>query len=359
MPRDGLNIVVVGLSFGRSYINGFAHHPDVATVGVCDLNDAVLSEVAEQFPVGHRYDSLDAVLADERVDAVALFTPIPDHARHVLQVFQAGKHCACTVPMATNPDDLQAIIDAQRASGMVYMMMETSCATAEFFFVREIHQRGEFGQIQFMHGVFQNNLENHPGYWMGLPPMHYTTHPLSPLLALAGTRATRVCCIGSGTMRDELQQNYGNPWPIQTAIFQLHDHPAAMQIDSITIETAVQSKETFDIYGSQQSFQWATFHEDTHALVRLHEAIPGGAKSSPRTVFRMRVPSADDRLPASVRRVNQRRPQGHLAHEFVRSIVEHRQPWIDAVTAANWTAPGLCAHQAALSGEPVRIPAFA
>lgn len=35
----------------------------------------------------------------------------------------------------------------------------------------------------------------------------------------------------------------------------------------------------------------------------------------------------------------------HLAHEFVGSIVEERKPYIDEIKAANWCAPGICAHQ--------------
>jgi hypothetical protein len=49
----------------------------------------------------------------------------------------------------------------------------------------------------------------------------------------------------------------------------------------------------------------------------------------------------------------------HLVHEFVRSIVERRKPWIDAVTAANWTAAGICAHASALQGgAAVEVPSF-
>jgi len=48
-----------------------------------------------------------------------------------------------------------------------------------------------------------------------------------------------------------------------------------------------------------------------------------------------------------------------LAHEFVRSNVEERPAAIDAVTAAHWTAAGLCAHASAeREGEPVAIPDF-
>jgi hypothetical protein len=49
----------------------------------------------------------------------------------------------------------------------------------------------------------------------------------------------------------------------------------------------------------------------------------------------------------------------HLVHEFVRSIMEERTPGIDAITAANWTAAGICAHESAMrGGAEVLIPEF-
>jgi hypothetical protein len=49
----------------------------------------------------------------------------------------------------------------------------------------------------------------------------------------------------------------------------------------------------------------------------------------------------------------------HLVHEFIRSIVEERQPWADAVTTANWNAPGICAHTSAMAGGVrIEIPSF-
>jgi hypothetical protein len=49
----------------------------------------------------------------------------------------------------------------------------------------------------------------------------------------------------------------------------------------------------------------------------------------------------------------------HLVHEFVSSILENRPPAIDAVTAANWTAAGICAHESAMrGGAEISIPRF-
>jgi len=49
----------------------------------------------------------------------------------------------------------------------------------------------------------------------------------------------------------------------------------------------------------------------------------------------------------------------HLAHEFLRALVENRDPMPDAVRSANWTCVGLCAHESALAGgKIVKLPAF-
>jgi len=48
-----------------------------------------------------------------------------------------------------------------------------------------------------------------------------------------------------------------------------------------------------------------------------------------------------------------------LVHEFLSSIVEDRPARVDAVRAAEWTAPGICAHRSALlDGERVRVPTY-
>ncbi len=96
------------------------------------------------------------------------------------------------------------------------------------------------------------------------------------------------------------------------------------------------------------------------------------------TAERISPPDRADLLPPAIARFTQSGvydastphrsfPQGgghggshpHLVHEFVRSIVEKRPSAIDAVTAAQWTAAGICAHESALrDGEAVVIPSF-
>jgi len=111
----------------------------------------------------------------------------PFHANQTIAVLEAGKHCACTVPMATSLDDLHRIVATQQRTGKTYMMMETAVYTREFLFVQSLMERGEIGGLQLLRGA-------HYQTWKlarlldGAAPMHYATHAISPLLCLAHAR---------------------------------------------------------------------------------------------------------------------------------------------------------------------------
>ena len=106
-----------------------------------------LNQIGDAFGVGVRYTKFEDVLADPNVDAIHINTPIPDHAPQSLAGLKAGKHVACTVPMATTVDECEAIVEAQRASGKNYMMMETVVYSREFLFVKQLYERGELGRL--------------------------------------------------------------------------------------------------------------------------------------------------------------------------------------------------------------------
>ncbi len=378
MPeKAGLRIALVGLGFGAEFVPIYLQHPKVASVAICDQDAARLNEVGDRFRISHRFRSFEEVIASPDLDAVHLITGIPQHAEQAVAVLDAGKHCACTVPMATSIEGLKAIVAAQRKSGRNYMMMETSVYTRQFLYVKEMLARGEMGAMQFLRGAHYQDMEGWPPYWAGLPPMHYSTHAVSPLLALAGTRAISVCCFGSGRMRAELMQQYSNPFPIETAIFRLEGTDVAAEVTRSLFHTAKAYCESFDLLCEKVSFEWAVTDDGPPVLHRLGEFRPG--RGRPVTVEQVEPPDRADLLPPSIARFTRRTVydesdphlsflQGgghhgshpHLVHEFVMSIIEKRKPWIDAVTAANWTAPGICAHESAMSGgRQVQIPCFA
>ncbi len=365
MARSKVRVAVIGLGFGAEFMPIYQNHPHAELAAICQRSADKLELLGNAFGVAKRYSRYEDVLADPEIDAVHINTPIPDHAAQSLAALEAGKHVACTVPMATTADECLAIVAAQKASGKNYMMMETVVYSREFLFVKQLYESGQMGRLQFLRGSHQQEMGGWPGYWEGLPPMHYATHCVSPCLCLAGALAESVVCHGSGRIDPALQKKYGSPFAVETATIKLRDSDLAAEVTRSLFNTARQYIESFDVYAEKTSFEWPRVE---HEPVVLHHG---------ETPERVTVPDFADRLPEGIRRFttkgvydgDQTRHlsflQGsghggshpHLAHEFVMSIVEGRSPLPDAATSANWTLTGICAHQSAMrGGERVTIP---
>ncbi len=328
--------------------------------------------MGDAFGVQRRYTDFEALLRDPNVDAVHINTPIPDHARQTIAALRAGKHVACTVPMATSLADCGKIVRLQKKTGLNYMMMETVVYSREFLFVKQLYEKGKLGKLQFLHASHQQDMDGWPNYWPGLPPMWYATHCAGPVCALAGATAEYVSCFGSGTIRKQLIDKYGSPFAVETTHIKFLDSDLCARIYRSLFNVARQYRESFDVYGSKATIEWPLVE---HQPLIMHRAKLPEAKI-PKPV---QTPDFAKRLPKPIRQFTTRGvydmngnghlsfTQGsghggshpHLAHEFIMSLVEDRDPLPNARQSANWTCVGLCAHQSALAGgKIVKLPAF-
>lgn len=69
-------------------------------------------EFAAKYDAPHATDNLDALLADDRIDAVYVATEVDRHAEQTIAACRAGKHVLVEKPMALTPDECRAMIDA-------------------------------------------------------------------------------------------------------------------------------------------------------------------------------------------------------------------------------------------------------
>src|SRR5205807_3489784 len=330
-------------------------------------NKPQLDKCADKFGIKARYTDYNELLKDGNVDAVHINSPIPDHAPQSLAAPKAGKHVACTVPMATSIEECKALVEAQRKSGKVYIMMETVVYSREYLFVKELYDKGELGRVQFLRGSHQQDMDGWPDYWPGLPPMHYATHCVSPCLALLGKHAESVVCHGSGRIRENLISRYFSPSAVETATFKIAGSDVVAEVTRSLFDTARQYRESFDATGSKKSFEWQQVEGEDPVI---------HTKGLPETEIpkRVKVPDYAHRLPEPIRKFTgtiqdaehlsfvQGGGHGgshpHLVNEFLRALTQDRDPWPNAVQSANWTCVGICAHQSALmGGEIVKLPA--
>jgi predicted dehydrogenase len=274
--------------------------------------------------------------------------------------------------MATPIAECQEIVDLVRQTGLKYMMAETVVYSREFLFVRELYLKGELGKVQFLQASHQQDMDGWPDYWPGLPPMHYATHCVGPCLALTRAEAESVSCFGSGTIRQELISKYNSPFAVETAHVKFRESDLTARIYRSLFDTARQYRESFDVYGSERSFEWQLVEGEAPVI---HTA----KKPEPEIPQPVKIPDYSHLLPKEIQLFTTKGiydldehqhlsfAQGgghggshpHLVHEFVSALVENRDPYPSAVQSANWTCVGICAHESALKGgQLVTLPEF-
>ena len=368
MNKKNVNVAMVGLGFGAEFIPIYQRHPHATVHAICQRNETKLHKIGDTFSIGTRYTKFEEVLADPTVDYVHINSPIPDHAWMSLEALKAGKHVMCTVPMATTIEECETICDLVAQTGLKSMMAETVVYSREFLFIKEMYDRGELGQIQYMQASHPQDMEGWPEYWERMIPMHYATHVVSPVLGLVNGLADYVSCFGSGTIHPALAKKSGNKYAVESCHLKILNSDISAHIWRFLFDTARQYRESFDVYGTKKSFEWALIEGEQHVL---HTA----KRPEPEIPERVEVPDYADRLPQEIRAFTQSIQdadhlsfiQGgghggshpHLAHEFISALLEDRDPWPNAVTSANWTCVGICAHQSTnQGGKIVYLPEF-
>lgn len=377
---EKVRVAIVGLGFGAEFIPIYQAHPNAEMYAICRRNKAELDKCGDRYGIKTRYSDFDQLLKDPNVDAVHINSPIPDHAPQTIAALKAGKHVACTVPMATDIDGCRQIVELQRKTGKVYSMMETVVYSREYLFVKDLYDKGALGRIQFLRGSHQQDMDGWPDYWPGLPPMWYATHCVSPCLALLSepgkpAHAESVVCHGSGRIREDLIKRYNSPFAIETATFKIRGSDVVAEVTRSLFDTARQYRESFDATGSKASFEWQQVENEDPVIHT--KSTPEKPLQEPEIPKRTKVPDFASRLPEPIRRFTMPAAiqdaehlsflQGgghggshpHLVHQFLMAVLGKQLPFPDAPTSANWTMVGICAHESAMKGgERVKIPEF-
>ena len=367
-----INVAIAGLGFGAEFIPIYQRYKQAELVAICQRTKPKMDEIGDAYGIEKRYTSFEELIRDPEIDAVHINTPIPDHGRQSIQALRAGKHVACTVPMATTVAECEEIVALTKETGLTYMMMETVVYAREFLFMKELYENGALGKVQFLKASHQQDMDGWPDYWPGLPPMYYATHCVGPVLGLTRAEAEYVSCFGSGTIREELHRHYDSPFAVETTHIKFKDSDLSAQIYRSLFDVARQYRESFEVYGSRQSVEWPLIEGEpliVHTAKKPEPEIPAVvacpdfAKLLPEEIRPFTTRGVYDLEEHQHLSFTQGAGHGgshpHLVHAFVDAIVKGYQPYPNAVESANITCVGILAHESALKGgELVRLPAF-
>jgi predicted dehydrogenase len=389
-----LGVVGAG-QFGSQFAHLFNLHPGTSAVYVADELPERAAEAVARYGLAGVKGSFEELLASD-IDAVAIFTQRWTHGPLVERALRAGKHVYSAVPMAVSEEEIAAIIQAVRDTGLVYMMGETSYYNPATVYARKQLAGGKFGRIFYAEGDYVHDMDLgfYEAYqysggerWKetaSYPPMLYPTHAVGGVLGAVPAHAVSVSCVGVRDDRndgvfDKDVSMFGNDFSNATALFELNDGGVMRTNEMRRVGYPSHIRESrFRFFGTEASFEqlakvsvWQD-KQNVHDISEQMETRPSIPLDDPslanvapelRDAFVSGLAPVHDpgRLPEEFLGA----PNGHegshhfLVDDFVTAVNNGTLPPVNAWVAARFTLPGIVAHQSALqNGERLAIRDF-
>jgi predicted dehydrogenase len=198
-----VRIGVAGLGYwGPNLARNFAAIEGCELAWCCDGSAAARERWAPVFPSARFTPELDDLLADDRLDAVVLATPVPTHGPLAERVLRAGKHCFVEKPLAQSVADAERAVAAAEESGRLLMvghLLEYHPGVAR---LKEIADSGELGDIHYVYTKRLNlgvlRADENALWSLG-------AHDVSVVLFLAGEEPGELEARGESYMRPGIE----------------------------------------------------------------------------------------------------------------------------------------------------------
>lgn len=110
--------------------------------------DKPIPEKIEQQSEIPRYDTLEELLADDRVEVVSLCSPVRrEQAAQAITCLEAGRHVFAEKPCAMTEEDLDAVLEAAEKTGRIFREQAGTAFSQPFLAMRRVVQEGRLGSI--------------------------------------------------------------------------------------------------------------------------------------------------------------------------------------------------------------------
>ena len=211
-------IGVIGLGArGSSIIKMLAKMKDVRIKYLCDIyKDRTEAAQASVFHyTGYKPDIVTdykVILADEQVQAVLILTSWETHIKMAVEAMNSGKYAGIEVGGAYDIKDCFSLVEAYENTGIPCMMLENCCYGKYELMVKNMVEKGMFGEIIHCSGGYMHDLRKEVAYgnenrhyrlrnYISRNCDNYPTHELGPIAKILkinkGNRMLSVYSISS------------------------------------------------------------------------------------------------------------------------------------------------------------------
>lgn len=144
-----MGLVGAGNIATAAHLPAYQSCKNAYVAAIADINIARAKSAAEKFGIPKVYNSVDEMLAADEIDAVDICVWNNAHSDVAIRAARAGKHIMCEKPMAMNLEHALLMQDEIKRAGVTFMLAVPGRFGNANMLVRELYDRGEFGDVYF------------------------------------------------------------------------------------------------------------------------------------------------------------------------------------------------------------------
>ncbi len=399
--RTKITLAVIGCgAFADFFIELYKKHPDVEKVYVCDIIKERQNAFCKKFNV-EGIDSFEEALKNKKINAIAIFTQRHLHGKMAVDALYAGKHVYSAVPSGISVEEIMAIEEAVRKTGLIYHTGETGYYRACTCLCRDGYVRGAFGDFVYGESQYNHDMRNMYGSYKhsggekwtevaGFPPTYYPTHSTAMILGcMPGAYIKKVSAMGFIEREDrdifgtDGQNLWNNPFTNTAMLCDISNGGVARISENRRVCWAAPESYISQFYGTKRSYEFSVAHhylskwepcDDLRADgkkpqtlrditdVMLPESVVAALKANEADGVQKIANGAGflesspiqptGRLPESFRGLENGHNGCHhfMVDDFCKAVAENKLSPTNIWQAARFNIPGIIAFESALHG---------
>lgn len=147
MLKEKLKFGVIGCGFWSHYQVAAWHElPNVELVAVCDVDLSKAQALADKYKGVKVYSDVDQMLSTEKIDFVDIISSVATHRQLVEKAAKYNIDIICQKPMAENPADAEAMMEAVKKAGVKFFIHENFRFQAPIRRLKQILDDGTIGK---------------------------------------------------------------------------------------------------------------------------------------------------------------------------------------------------------------------
>ncbi|GAK60668.1 oxidoreductase domain protein [Candidatus Vecturithrix granuli] len=191
--------VIGGGHWGKHLIRNFQQIGVLKLI--CEKNEDLLCQFAEQYPDMETCLALNDALAHEEIQGVAIATPAETHYLIAREALLTGKHVYVEKPLVLNEAEAEELIKIANDKKLVLMVGHLLQYHPVFTHLKELALSGELGRINYIYSNRLNlgKIRREENILWSFAP-----HDISMILALAGEEPESVLTTGGNYLHQKI-----------------------------------------------------------------------------------------------------------------------------------------------------------